>query len=148
MIIVIVYTWTINFAFYLLLGSYLVHLCHHIWKVLMLPLPVSWDLKTNKITQKPAICGLKIGRIFPFLPLHITKSQGKMLLWFHLTFSLFPAFVDLFNPDGVDLFQCPSLCQSGPHNLRSFLAANSTKNYFPIVRMLIFLWHARQKCCI
>ena len=32
------------------------------------------------------------------------------------------------------------------HNLRSFLAANSTQNYFLIVRM--FLWHSRQKCPI
>ena len=29
---------------------------------------------------------------------------------------------------------------SGPHNLRSFLAANSTQNYFLIARMLSFLW--------
>ena len=27
---------------------------------------------------------------------------------------------------------------SGPHNLRRFLAANSTQNYFLIARMLIF----------
>ena len=36
----------------------------------------------------------------------------------------------------------------GRHNLRSFLAANSTQNYFLIARMLRFLWHSRQKWCI
>ena len=30
----------------------------------------------------------------------------------------------------------------------SFLAANSTQNYFLIARMLSFLWHLRQKCRI
>ena len=40
---------------------------------------------------------------------------------------------------------CPT---SGRHNLRSFLAANSTQNYFLIARMLSFLWHSRQKCRI
>ena len=39
------------------------------------------------------------------------------------------------------------LC-AGRHNLRSFLAANSTQNYFLIARMLRFLWHSRQKCGI
>ena len=32
---------------------------------------------------------------------------------------------------------------SGPHNLRSFLAANSTQNHFLIAHMLSFLWHLR-----
>ena len=39
-------------------------------------------------------------------------------------------------------------CKTGRHNLRSFLAANSTQNYFLIARMLSFLWHSRQKCSI
>ena len=38
--------------------------------------------------------------------------------------------------------------QPGRHNLRSFLAANSTQNYFLIAPMLRFLWHSRQKCRI
>ena len=38
--------------------------------------------------------------------------------------------------------------QSGRHNLRSFLGAYSTQNYFLIARMLSFLWHSRQKCRI
>ena len=38
--------------------------------------------------------------------------------------------------------------EAGRHNLRSFLAANSTQNYFLIARMLSFLWHSRQKCRI
>ena len=33
---------------------------------------------------------------------------------------------------------------TGRHNLQSFLAANSTQNYFLIARMLSFLWHSRQ----
>ena len=38
------------------------------------------------------------------------------------------------------------LCKlTGRHNLRSFLTANSAQNYFLIVRMLIFLWHSRQR---
>ena len=37
---------------------------------------------------------------------------------------------------------------TGRHNLRSFLAAYSTQNYFLIARMLSFLWHSRQKCRI
>ena len=36
----------------------------------------------------------------------------------------------------------------GRHNLRSFLAANSTQNYFLIAYMISSLWHSRQKCCI
>ena len=39
-------------------------------------------------------------------------------------------------------------CRSGRHNLQSFIAANSTQNYFFIARMLSFLWHSRQKCRI
>ena len=37
---------------------------------------------------------------------------------------------------------------AGRHNLRRFLATNSTQNYFLIARMLRFLWHSRQKCRI
>ena len=37
---------------------------------------------------------------------------------------------------------------TGRHELRSFLAASSTQNYFLIARMLRFLWHSRQKCRI
>ena len=37
---------------------------------------------------------------------------------------------------------------TGPHNLRSFLAANSIQNYFLIARILSFWWHSRQKCRI
>ena len=42
------------------------------------------------------------------------------------------------------------VCHESPgrHNLRSFLAANSTQNYFLIARMLRFLWQSRRKCCI
>ena len=36
----------------------------------------------------------------------------------------------------------------GRHNLKSFLAANSTQNYFLIAHMLSFLWHSRPKWCI
>ena len=32
--------------------------------------------------------------------------------------------------------------RSGPHNLRNFLTANSTQNYF------LILWHSQQKCRI
>ena len=32
----------------------------------------------------------------------------------------------------------------GPHNLRSFLAANLTQSYFLIAHMFSFLWHSRQ----
>ena len=39
-----------------------------------------------------------------------------------------------------------SVLATDRHNLRSFLAANSTQNYFLIARMLSFLWHSRQKC--
>ena len=35
--------------------------------------------------------------------------------------------------------------QTGLHNLRSFLAANLTQNYFLIARMLSFLWQSWQK---
>ena len=35
---------------------------------------------------------------------------------------------------------------SGRHNLRSFIAANLTQNYFLIARMLSFSWYLRQKC--
>ena len=37
---------------------------------------------------------------------------------------------------------------TGRHELRSFLAASSTQNYFLIARMLRFLWHSWQKCRI
>ena len=37
---------------------------------------------------------------------------------------------------------------TGPHNLRSFLAANSTQNFFLIARRFSFLWHSQQKCWI
>ena len=37
------------------------------------------------------------------------------------------------------------ISETGRHNLRSFLAANSIQNYFLIARMLIILWHSRQK---
>ena len=40
------------------------------------------------------------------------------------------------------------ICSPGRHELRSFLAASSTQNYFLIARMLRFLWHSRQKCRI
>ena len=40
-----------------------------------------------------------------------------------------------------------SQLRAGPLNLRIFLAANSTQNYFLIPRMTSFLWHLRQKCC-
>ena len=39
-------------------------------------------------------------------------------------------------------------CSARPHNLGSFLAANSTKNHFLIARMISFLWHSRQPCRI
>ena len=37
---------------------------------------------------------------------------------------------------------------TGPHNLRSFLAANSTQNFFLIAHRFSFLWHSQQKCWI
>ena len=37
---------------------------------------------------------------------------------------------------------------AGRHNLRSFLAASSTQNYFLTARMLRFFWRSRQKCHI
>ena len=37
------------------------------------------------------------------------------------------------------------ILDTGPHNLRSFLTANSTQNHFLIARMLSFLWHSQQK---